>query len=101
MRGLRTRENDEFNRFFALVQEAAAKHHAVYFCDHGDGRVKRVKNLECEDLWGWRIPESIADIFETLFVQNDRKQHDYDQYYCYVDYKISGESVAIKFDYMT
>ena len=98
MQGLRTQENDKFIRFFKLVQAEAAKKKAVFFADCGQGDVFENKHIECEDMCGWLIPEAMAEEFTPLFMDNSEKQHDFDDFYVFVDYKIDHGDIKIEFD---
>lgn len=64
MRGLKTQEGKKFERFFDLVQQAAAKKDAVFFLECGEGNDFATDKLEGEDLRGWLIPNEQADRFE-------------------------------------
>ena len=67
MRGLRKREDEKFERFFAVVQQAALQRDAVFFADAGEGRDFSNDQMEGENLSGWLIPKQYADEFETLW----------------------------------
>ena len=64
MRGLRTQEGNEFEKFFQLVQNEADKQGAVFFLECGEGNDFNADGIEGEDLRGWLIPEGQADKFE-------------------------------------
>lgn len=98
MQGLRTQEGKKFNEFFSLVQEEAKKRKAVFFCDCGQGDVFENDSIECEDLCGWLIPNSKVDEFEPHFLNNSEKQKDFDDFYCFVDFEVDGDSVKIKIE---
>ena len=95
MQGLRTQEGKKFDEFFSLVQEEAKKRNSVFFCDCGQGDVFENDSIECEDLCGWLIPNNKVDEFEPHFIKNSEKQHDFDDFYCFVDFKVEGDSVKI------
>lgn len=57
MLGLRTQETSKFEKYFAIVQEAAKKKDCVFFLDAGDGRDFNTDTLEGEDLMGWLVPK--------------------------------------------
>lgn len=98
MQGLRTQENDKFIRFFKLVQAEAAKKKAVFFADCGQGDVFENKHIECEDMCGWLIPSNMVSEFEPLFMENSPKQHDFDDFHCFVDYTVNGDTIEISID---
>ena len=64
MRGLKGPEDKKFDRFFALVQQEAAKQNAVFFLECGEGHDFITDQMEGEDLRGWLIPNAQADRFE-------------------------------------
>lgn len=67
MRGLKTQESDRFNRYWALIQEAAAKKRCVFFGYTGEGRDFSTDTMEGEDFSGWLVPQEHADAFEALW----------------------------------
>lgn len=71
MLGLRTQEKSKFEKFFAIVQDAAKKKGCVFFLDAGDGRDFETKELEGEDLMGWLIPKEKVDDFEQEWKAGD------------------------------
>ena len=85
-RGLRLRENKKFMRFFNLIQQKAGEQKSVFFVDSGDGDVFENEVIECESLFGWLIPTNKISEFEPLFISNSIKQHNYDCYYCIMEY---------------
>ena len=95
MRGLRTQESEKFNKFFALIQEEAEKRNSVFFADCGQGDVFEDENFECENLCGWMIPVSEANEFEPLFMKDLNSQHDFDGFYCTVDYTVKDGNIKI------
>ncbi len=71
MRGLRTQEGNEFEKFFQLVQAEAEKRQAVFFLECGEGNDFSTDGIEGEDLRGWLIPEGQADKFEREWSKGD------------------------------
>ena len=67
MRGLKTQESEKFNRFWALVQTAAAKKGCVFFGYAGEGRDFSTDSMEGEDFGGWLVPTKDADSFERAW----------------------------------
>lgn len=70
MRGLRKSEGDKFEKFFKKVQEEAKMKDAVFFLDCGQGKQYEDEEIECEDMWGWLIPEEMVSEFEPLFKED-------------------------------
>ena len=95
MKGLRTLENDKFNKFFELVQKEAKKQDSVFFLDCGGGNLFENASFECEDLFGWLIPQEKVNEFENLFLNQSSKQHEFDDFYCSVDFEIIDDNVSI------
>lgn len=98
MRGLRTEENEKFKRFFKLVQDEASKRNRIFFLDCGQGTVYEDDFIECEDLFGWLLPRSIAESFEMLFISDSEKQHEFDDFYAYIGYSINSGQIEIEID---
>ncbi len=71
MQGLRTQETNKFEKFFAIVQDAARKKNCVFFLDSGDGREFETDSLEGEDLMGWLIPSDKATEFTKEWETGD------------------------------
>lgn len=71
MRGLKWPENERFERFFSVIQQAAQEKHAVFFLFAGEGHPFTVADMEGEDLSGWLIPAERAAIFECQWAQNN------------------------------
>lgn len=71
MRGLRWPENERFERFFSVIQQAAQEKHAVFFVFAGEGHTFTTSNMEGEDLSGWLIPDEKATEFERQWQQNN------------------------------
>ena len=72
--------DEEFLKFFQIVQEEAKKHNAMFFPECGEGHEGKVNNISCEDLSGWLIPNERVEEFEPLFMswsdKVDEKQWD-------------------------
>ena len=95
MRGLRTQESDKFKQFFSLIQKEADKKDSVFFSDCGQGDVFENDQFECEDLCGWLIPKEQVEDFEPLFKKDDKRQHNFDDFYVSVDFKVDDGNVQI------
>ena len=67
MRGLKTQESEKFNRYWALIQEAAQKENCVFFGYAGEGRDFSTESMEGEDFSGWLVPQKAADEFERVW----------------------------------
>ncbi|RGX53779.1 hypothetical protein DWV16_16260 [Anaerotruncus sp. AF02-27] len=72
MRGLKTQEGKKFEHFWELVQTEAQKLDCVFFLDCGEGREIHRDSMDGEDLSGWLIPLSDADIFESAWKDADK-----------------------------
>lgn len=66
MQGLRTEENDRFLRYFEVVQAKAKEENFVFFMDFGQCDDIAFKDMELDCLFGWLIPNEMADNFENL-----------------------------------
>ena len=56
MQGLRTQENNEFIKFFKLVQDEVKKLNKVFFLDFGQCNDILFSGMEVDSLFGWLIP---------------------------------------------
>lgn len=54
--------------------------------------------IECEDMCGWMLPKSEAEKFTPLFMSNSKDQHDFDDWYVFVDYSINNGKIGIEID---
>lgn len=71
MQGLRTQEEEKFNRFWEIVQNTAKAQGKMFFLDCGEGREFFLEDMEGEDLRGWLIPlEDFAE-FEIEWMKNN------------------------------
>lgn len=64
MRGLKTKKSGKFNRFWTLIQAAAAQENCVFFGYAGEGRDFSTDDMEGENFSGWLVPTENADTFE-------------------------------------
>lgn len=71
MRGLKGQENERFERFFALIQQAAARQNAVFFAFAGEGKTFETPQMEGEEMSGWLIGKDKADSFEKQWQENN------------------------------
>ena len=87
MRGLRTKENPKFEKYFALIQETAAKHGFVFFANAGDGNDFSNDEYEGEEMMGWLIPESDAAEFEPYFLVGDDVPEKWKDTFCWAEWE--------------
>ena len=71
MRGLKYPESEKFENYFTLVQSTMHKSNCVFFLDAGDGDVFETSDLEGENLFGWVLPEAMADEFEAKWLADE------------------------------
>ena len=98
MKGLRRQENEKFIKFFKMVQEEASKKQCVFFLDCGLGTLYETETIECEDLCGWLIPNEHVASFESIYNEDSDEQHNYDAFYCSIDYVVDEASGKISID---
>lgn len=89
-------ENKKFEKFFELVQKAAKQKGCYFFLDCGQGKIFETNDIECEDLCGWLIPLKYTDEFERLFKEDSERQHDFDEFYVYVDFSVDEKTGEIQ-----
>lgn len=97
MRGLRTQENEKFQRFFELIQREAKAHNAVFFADAGDGHEIETVELECEDMMGWLIPCAQAEQFERLWI-NSQIDDAWSDFFTWAVWHIDGGVISVRFE---
>lgn len=96
MRGLRTQEGDKFEKFFSIVQDAAAHADAVFFGDSGEGNEIIEPDLEGEDMFGWMIPEKDAEQFEQEFLAF-KVSEKWDKFQTFANWKRENGKITIMF----
>lgn len=87
MRGLRTQEGLKFERFFSLIQSAAAGRGCVFFADAGDGNDFSTQEMDGENLMGWLIPQQEADEFEPFFLNNEDIPERWKEAFCWAEWE--------------
>lgn len=86
MRGLRKQESLKFERFFAIVEKAAATLGCVFFADAGDGNDFETEEYEGKELMGWLIPMEEADAFEPFFLANKEVPDKWEEAFCWAEW---------------
>lgn len=97
MRGLRTQENEKFEKFFSLVQQEAAARDAVFYLDAGDGNEYCGEQIECEDLMGWLIPNAMTAAFEPLWKQW-RTGDAWSDYYIWAVWELDNGTIKVRLE---
>lgn len=67
MLGLKTQENQKFNRFWQLIQDTARKSNCAFFGFAGEGRDFETAEMEGEDFSGWLVPLDNITAFEKFW----------------------------------
>lgn len=83
MRGLKTQERAAFERYFAVVQENAKQESAVFFLFAGEGHEAEEAGMELMDLSGWKIPQSEADRFETVWKTHAGELEEWEDFFTF------------------
>ncbi|KGF08627.1 hypothetical protein HMPREF1635_06885 [Clostridiales bacterium S5-A14a] len=97
MQGLRTEENDRFLRYFEVVQAKAKEENSVFFMDFGQCDDIAFKYMKLDCLFGWLIPNEMADNFEELYLRlkvDDR----WDDFCVWVTPNIENGKLSIIFE---
>lgn len=97
MEGLRTQENFKFERFFALVQQAAKAKGMRFFLDCGEGRDIETPEIEGEDLSGWLIPEKEATKFDSIFQAREEIPDKWDDCVAFAIWSLEHGNIKIEF----
>ena len=71
LRGIKTTEDENFKKFFKIVQRAANKKGGVFFLDCGEGKGQTINDIYASDLSGWLIPFVQATEFEDEWLKGD------------------------------
>ena len=97
MRGLKTQENDRFNRFFHLIQQAAQQQGGVFFAFAGEGNEFSFPEMEGEDMSGWLIPESYAVDFELEWAISNSISHleAWSNYFVWAEWKVDEQNGVV------
>lgn len=96
-------EDQEFLRFFRIVQDAASAIDSVFFLWSPECHDGQVGDVWCEDLSGWLVPAADADDFERLWRARDPKiwEENLDALWAFVRWsEPQPGKVAIKFEGM-
>ncbi len=97
MVGLRTRENDKFLKFWAIVQNEAQKSNKTFFLDCGDGQEYEDENIECENLTGWLIDNTKVDDFNKIFSSNTSIGDEWADDIVLAKWSKTGDLITVKF----
>lgn len=93
MRGIRTKEDAPFEKYFSMFQEEVAKRGFVYFIDHAEVKEVSFQDMVCTDMHGWLLPEGLADEFEPIFMKDTEEQWKYGPF-VYVDFEIKDDKLS-------
>jgi len=69
-------DKKKFDKYFALVQEAATKQGKIFFMDTGEGREHATDDMDMEDLSGWLVPVELEEEFAQEWGNNIRDEWD-------------------------
>lgn len=96
MLGLRTQENNEFIKFFKLVQDEAKKLNKVFFLDFGQCDDKLFSGMEVDSLFVWLIPNEKVEEFNSKFMKKTNLSK-FDEYCAWVIPDIRDNKLNIVF----
>ena len=68
LRDKRDFQDEDFLKFFNVVQKEAKKQRAVFFLECEEGNEGTVDNIKCMNFTGWLIPNEFAKTFNDLFL---------------------------------
>lgn len=100
MEGLRSRENAEFLRFFAIVQEFAKRKGCTFFLFSGEGRELKTEGIEGMDLSGWLIPDKEKKEFRQDWEKDMflKKTDKWDKFETIATWAMQGDEITIEFE---
>lgn len=96
MKGLRTKEDKKFIKFFDLVQKKAREVNSVFFLDSGECKDIEFEDLIIDEISGWLIPINISDEFEKEFVSKGNLDR-FEKWYTWCIPAIENENLIIEF----
>lgn len=97
MKGLKSKESEKFNRFFALIQEEAKKSHSVFFAYAGDGNDFETPTMEGEEIMGWLIPKEKEQNFEQLWITNT-VDDSWSDFFTWAVWSMTDGNISISFE---
>lgn len=97
MKGLRTLENEKFNRFWEVIQAEAASRGLVFFADCGEGREFFLDDMEGEDIRGWLIPVDKAEEFQREWEKYNVSDQWIDSIF-WAEWSINEGTVSVEFN---
>ena len=97
MLGLRTQENNEFIKFFEIVQNEAEKLNKVFFLDFGQCDDIPFKGMQVDSLFGWLIPNEDVEKFNAEFIKEINLSK-WDEYNSWVIPDIRDNKLNIVFE---
>lgn len=97
MQGLRTKENDKFLKFFAIVQKNAKEQNSVFFMDFGQCDDVDFKGMELDTLFGWLIPNDKVDNFEKIYLTS-RVDDRWNDFCVWATPSIENDHVSVIFE---
>lgn len=101
MKGLRTKENFKFLRFWKIVQGSANAMEKIFFLDCGERNCFEDDNIECENLTGWLIDIDKSNEFEVIFKSFSNIDDAWDDYLAFVAWhKNDDNNISVTFEWL-
>ena len=101
MKGLRTKENFKFLRFWKIVQGSANAMGKIFFLDCGEGNCFEDDNIECENLTGWLIDIDKSNEFEVIFKSFSNIDDVWNDYLAFVAWhKNDDNNISVTFEWL-
>ena len=97
MLGLRTQENNEFIKFFKLVQDEAKKLNKVFFLDFGQCYDILFSGMKVDSLFGWLTPNEKVEEFNSKFMKETNLSK-WDKYCAWAIPDIRDDKLNIVFE---
>ena len=97
MLGLKTQEENNFIKFFEIVQRTAKRDGNVFFLECEDGNDSEVNGIEVCDLQGWLIPESKVDEFNPIW-EKDEVDDEWVDFFKFATWNNENNGLKIKFE---
>ena len=98
MLGLRTQENESFERFINIVETEANKSNSVFFVDTQESVESLIGNkepVECAELSGWLIPNDKAEEFAKDF-EGFKDLSEWEDFVAWVNWENKNGKISVK-----
>ena len=100
MLGLRTQENETFEKFVSLIEDDAKKNNCVFFVDTQESvetLVGEDNPIECMELSGWLIPNDKVEEFRADY-ESFKDLEKWDEYVAWVTWSETNGKIDVNIE---